>query len=152
MWSFESKQLIHRQQLLDVIFGNKIISGITLLGGEPLHQAKNIWWLLEQIRLHSHLTIFLFTGYEMNELEKFGFQARIESLCDIVAIGRYDNNQRNIRQQWIGSDNQSVFYPKNSREYNKPIPCNQAELIISHDGKVTILGFPDDGLISALNL
>lgn len=150
MWSFEPNQLIHREQLLTQILETTGIRGITLLGGEPLYQAENVWWLLEQIRLRSSLTIFLFTGFEAIEIDKIGFQHNIECLCDIVAMGRYDENLRNINQQWIGSDNQQLFHPTNSRERDRPMQLNQVEVTINDDGRITVLGFPDDELLNVI--
>jgi anaerobic ribonucleoside-triphosphate reductase activating protein len=151
MWSFKENQLIHREQLLDRILATPQIRGVTLLGGEPLHQADNVWWLFEQIKQRSKLTTFLFTGFEMSELEAFGFAERIENLCDIVAVGRYNESLRNINQQWIGSDNQQVIFPNNSREQDNRVSLNQVELIIDDKGGITTLGFPSDELITSLN-
>lgn len=151
MWSFQENQLVHRDVLLNQILDTPDIRGITLLGGEPLHQAENIWWLLEQLRLRSSLTVFLFTGFEAVELKRFGYQQRIESLCDIVAMGRYVESQRNIGQHWIGSDNQQVVYPNNSREQEKPKSLNQVEILIEDDSSVRVLGFPTTQLIDDIN-
>ncbi len=151
MWSFKENQLIHREQLLERILATPQIRGVTLLGGEPLHQAGNVWWLFEQIKQRSKLTTFLFTGFEMSELEAFGFAERIENLCDIVAVGRYNESLHNINQQWIGSDNQQVIFPNNSREQDDRVSLNQVELIIDDQGGITTLGFPSDELITSLN-
>ena len=150
MWSFKENQLIHREQLLAQILATPQIRGVTLLGGEPLHQADNIWWLLAQIKQRSNLTTFLFTGFEMAELEALGFTERVENLCDIIVVGRYDEKFRNINQQWIGSDNQQVIFPKYSKEPNNRTELNQVELIIDDYGGITTLGFPSDGLITLI--
>ena len=150
MWSFKPNKLIHRKDLLAEILSVADIRGITLLGGEPLLQAENVWWLLEQVRRSSDLTVFLYTGFEAAEIVELGFQQQIEELCDIIALGRYDESSRNIDQQWIGSDNQQVIYLAGSRELDKPQACNQAEIIINDVGAMTILGFPSAGLIQSL--
>lgn len=142
MWSFKANQLIHRETLLDRILNTSEIQGVTFLGGEPLNQAENLWWLVKKIHEHSELTIFLFTGYEKEELESLGHMERINQFCDTVAIGRYNEEQRNINQQWIGSDNQTILTPKKSREKSQQKPINQVEVYINTDGSQTILGFP----------
>ena len=143
MWSFKSNQLIHRQTLLKKILDEPDIDGITFLGGEPLHQSENLWWLFKEIRKKSDLTLFLFTGYEEYELQQQDNMKHIEQLCDIVAIGRYKESQRNTNQQWIGSDNQEVIYPVHSREPECYENINQVEIIIDDDESTRILGFPD---------
>jgi anaerobic ribonucleoside-triphosphate reductase activating protein len=144
MWSFKSKQLVHRKSLLDNILHSPNIKGVSFLGGEPLHQSDNLWWMIRQIRKHSDLTIFLFTGYEEDELRQQNHLSNIHQYCDIAAIGRYRDDRRNINQQWIGSDNQIIIYPDNSRESIKPQRINQVEIIIDSDESIRILGFPDE--------
>lgn len=146
MWSFKRNQLIHRKQLLEEIIHTPNINGVSFLGGEPLHQSDNLWWLFEKIRTNSNLTLFLFTGYEESELKLSNQLSKIHQFCDIAAIGRYQVSKRNTNQQWIGSDNQRVIYPKNSRELSKPKLVNQVEVIISDDESVRILGFPDEDI------
>lgn len=152
MWSFKVKDLLPREFLLNQILGTPDIQGVTFLGGEPLHQAENLWWLICQIRKESNLTIFLFTGYEQEELERFNYLSSIHELCDMAAIGRYQSEDRNINQQWIGSDNQVIIYPSQSREIVQSENTNQVEIIIEEDESVRVLGFPDDSLIDALTI
>lgn len=152
MWSFKNKQLIHKTQLLERILKTINIQGVTFLGGEPLHQADNLWWLIEEIRQRSSLSIFLFTGYEEAELLQRNQLPKILSLCDIIAIGRYDERRRNINQQWIGSDNQRVIYPRNSREITQPEDINQVEIIIQKDERFRVLGFPDNAFLDLIHL
>lgn len=143
MWSFTPKQKVHRQELLRQILDAPDIQGVTFLGGEPLHQSENLCWLMQQIRQQSNLTLFLFTGYEENELKENGHMHIIEELCDIAAIGRFDASQRNTQQQWIGSNNQKIIYPANSRESNVQKKQNEIEIIFAEDESIRILGFPD---------
>ncbi|MBL4796928.1 MAG: radical SAM protein [Oleispira sp.] len=150
MWSFKDKLLVQREQLLDRILNTSNIQGVTFLGGEPLHQSSNLWWLIRKIREHSDLTIFLFTGYEQEELESQNNFSNILEFCDIVTLGRYQEDSRNTNQQWIGSDNQSVLYPDNSREAGQPENINQVEIIIEDNESIRILGFPDDMLINEI--
>ena len=146
MWSFSYEQKIHREILLQRILAAPDIQGVTFLGGEPLHQSENLWWLIQQIRQHSDLTLFLFTGYEEDELVEQGNMQKIEELCDIVAIGRFDDSKRNTQQQWIGSDNQKIHFPTNSRERQSQKQQNEVEVIFSVDGSIRLLGFPDKKL------
>jgi len=150
MWSFKDNILMSREDLLNQILNTRDIQGVTFLGGEPLHQADNLWWLIDQIRANSDLTIFLYTGYEEDELVKLDQLSSIHELCDMVAIGRYQSSKRNINQQWVGSDNQIIMYPENSREAKGHGSLNQVELIISDTGGINILGFPDDELLNDL--
>ncbi|WP_417762230.1 hypothetical protein [Shewanella sp.] len=62
----------------------------------------------------------------------------------------YEAQQRSTLQQWIGSDNQKIIYPKGSREYESQQMINQVELVIAEDASIRILGFPDENLIKVL--
>lgn len=151
MWSFKDNVLMQKQDVLERILSTPGVEGVTFLGGEPLHQAENLWWLIRQIRQRSDLTIFLFTGYEKHELDQLNYSTSIEELCDMIAIGRYESAYRNITQQWVGSDNQAILYPEGSREVARPEPINQVEIIIKDDGAVTVLGFPSDDLLNSIS-
>ncbi|TVP12292.1 hypothetical protein AYI87_14780 [Shewanella sp. KCT] len=150
MWSVKRHTLIHREELLELILAEPEISGVSFLGGEPLEQADNLLWLLSKIRATSDLTTFVFTGFEENELEDLQYVDRLFELCDMLAVGRYEVQRRNTLQQWIGSDNQKIIYPKGSREFEPQKMVNQVELIIGDDASISILGFPDEVLVSAL--
>lgn len=147
MWSFKAKELVHRDELLRQILDTPELKGITLLGGEPLHQCNNIIWLFNQVRARSKLTIFLYTGYEENELTQMGLWDELHALCDMIAIGRYRQELRNINRQWLGSDNQLIIYPDKTREKQQPKNLNEVELIISDSGALRVLGFPDQDLL-----
>lgn len=151
MWSFNAKQLIHREHLLQQILSQQDLQGITLLGGEPLNQSRNLIWLLDKIRRHTQLTTFVFTGYEETELQSQGVFTTLCELCDMLAVGRYDASQRNTSQQWIGSDNQRLIYPATSRENVKQLAINQVEIIIEDDGALRVQGFPDDYLLDTIS-
>jgi len=146
MWSFTPRTLIPRSDLLQQILTADSIDGVTFLGGEPLHQADNLWWLIRQIREQSSKTIFVYTGYETQELRDLGQLEKLHELCDIVVTGRYEQQHRNTNSQWTGSDNQQVIYPLDSRESELPKAINQVEIHIDPNGGTNILGFPDTGM------
>lgn len=150
MWSEKPKTLLHREVLLEAILAIDGIRGVTLLGGEPLEQQANLVWLLGKIREKSELTIFVFTGYEVDEIECLDVYDDLHKLCDMIAIGRYQQSYRNIDQQWIGSSNQSIIYPNGSRETGQPQKINQVEILIDDSAGLSITGFPDDDLVKAI--
>ena len=150
MWSEKPQTLLHREVLLETILNTDGIRGVTLLGGEPLEQQANLFWLLAMIREESDLTIFVFTGYELDEIELLGIYDGLKKLCDMIAIGRYRQSYRNVDQQWIGSSNQSVIYTNGSRETELPKNMNQVEIVINDNSSLSITGFPDGDLAKML--
>jgi anaerobic ribonucleoside-triphosphate reductase activating protein len=150
MWSFKPKTLIHRDELLARILATHDIEGITVLGGEPLQQADNVIWLLNRIKKDSNLSTFLYTGYEKQELHTMGLWDELNTLCDIIAVGRYKQEDRNINRQWLGSDNQALIYFEGSGENMLQSDQNEVEIIIHPDGALTVLGFPDTEMVDLI--
>ena len=146
MWSFKPNRLLHRQILLEQILVCRNINGITILGGEPLQQPDNLLWLLQQIRSNSDLNCVLYSGYERGEIEQMGLWTALETGSDLLILGRYEQSLDSRSRQWTGSDNQTFFYPENSRIPHVPEPLEQMEIIISDSGALNILGYPDDNI------
>lgn len=150
MWSFKPKTLIHRDELLARILATQDIDGITVLGGEPLQQADNVIWLLNRIKKDSNLSTFLYTGYEQQELHTMGLWHGLNTLCDMIAVGRYKQEDRNTNRQWVGSENQALIYPEGSGENMPQSEQNEVEIIIHSDGALTVLGFPDTEMVDLI--
>ncbi len=146
MWSFKPNRLVHRQILLEQILACRNINGITILGGEPLQQPGNVLWLLEQLRSLSQLDCVLYSGFEKGEVERMEMWPALEAGCDLLILGRYEQSLDSRSRQWTGSDNQTFFYPENSRITHVPEPLEQMEIIISDSGVLNILGYPDDNI------
>ena len=150
MWSFKPKTLINRDELLAWILATQDIQGITLLGGEPLQQADNVIWLLRRVKQGSDLSTFLYTGYEQQELHTMGLWDELNTLCDMIAVGRYKKDERNTNRQWVGSENQELLYPEGSSENMLQSDQNEVEIIIHSDGALTVLGFPDTEMVDLI--
>ncbi len=83
--------------------------GLTVSGGEPLHQATAIESLMALLRArYPVLEVLLYTGYTLAEARQLG--PEVESLLDAVDIvvdGPYMRDETD-ELQWRGSDNQHV--------------------------------------------
>ena len=116
------------------------ISGITLSGGDPLHEnnLSEVLSLVKEIRnLFPNKTIWLYTGYTWEEIRNvFGkskewLQARwkdsainrweIISMCNVLVDGEYIDDQRDITLKWCGSSNQRVIDVQKSLEQGKVV-------------------------------
>ncbi len=149
MWSFEPKMQYSIHELLSQILENKPhIEGITLLGGEPLDQYQDTLELCQKTQ-ENGLSVMLFTGYEMNEIEEKNMQDIL--LCtDILITGRYDLTKRTLQHQWIGSTNQEIhFLTEKYSQYNVQ-NNNYVEITLTDTGALNILGFPDKTLLNTL--
>ena len=116
------------------------ISGLTLTGGDPLHENNldDILRIVNKIRLlMPEKTIWLYTGYEWSDIwsdskiiiddytnqvyENYQKRQQIISMCDVVIDGKYIDSQRNISKKWAGSDNQRVLDIKKSLQQGEVI-------------------------------
>jgi anaerobic ribonucleoside-triphosphate reductase activating protein len=145
MWDFTPKREMPVTEIFKQILQYQdSIEGITLLGGEPLDQYEETLSLLTSC-VKSGLSTMLFTGYEMQEIEKKSMSAITENL-DILVTGPYEEQNRTLYHQWIGSTNQRIhFLTTRYTDYtikNK----NYTEVSINEDGSITILGFPGENI------
>lgn len=104
------------------------ISGLTLTGGDPLHENNldGVLNLVNKIRLSLPCkTIWLYTGYDVQDLlfkdyepyeENYFDYLRqvIISKCDVIVDGRYIDSLRDVNAKWRGSTNQRVIDIKKS--------------------------------------
>lgn len=121
--------------------------GLTILGGEPLQQPKATLALIEEAQQHG-LGVFLYTGYDLKELE--GDALNCYEASDIVVAGRYIESQRNTQLRWRGSSNQTVEFRTERYKEFEFIEGNDVQITIEEDGSLTILGYPDAALLQDL--
>lgn len=141
MWSAKPNQLVERTTLLAQIAAAEGLTGITLLGGEPLQQAHNSLWLLERVRALG-LDAVVYSGYELAEIQADQLLRQVWDNCDILISGRYDQRKRNLNLQWRGSDNQQLLFPSGKYDASMLSDANEMELVIDEQGAVTLLGYP----------
>lgn len=114
------------------------ISGITLTGGDPLHQKnlESVLDLVNEIRLsYPEKTIWLYSGYTWEQImypvvtndfnperDKFlKMRREIVKQCDVLVDGRYDEDKRDVTYHWAGSTNQRVIEVKKTLEQGSVI-------------------------------
>lgn len=84
------------------------VSGITFSGGDPLHpiHREEIGLLIQEIKTRFPTkTIWLYTGYEWEEIKRIPFIRDI----DVVVDGLFILALKNPNLQWKGSSNQKVI-------------------------------------------
>lgn len=147
MWSFEKKSDISVQELLMKIAAEQV-EGITILGGEPLDQLEDVYMLCTECQSVG-LSTMVFTGYELSEIDD-AEKAKIYSVTDILVVGRYQESNRTIDKQWIGSTNQQIMFLTDRYSDYEIQDANYMEVDIDLSGKLAVLGFPELDLISSI--
>ena len=112
------------------------ISGLTLTGGDPLHENNldGVLNLINKIRLSCpNKTIWLYSGYQFDDEEcwvkpkndisnlfRFMRQEIIKNV-DVMVDGRYIDSQRDVSLCWRGSRNQRVIDVQKSIQQGKVV-------------------------------
>jgi anaerobic ribonucleoside-triphosphate reductase activating protein len=136
------------------------IEGLTLSGGEPVHQITEVLGLLRHLKREAlDLSIGLFSGYTEHQLQHGRFQTyfpssiwlrqaqwrQLESLLDFAVLGRY-NQQQPSADPLTTSRNQQLRL--NSSRYGPADFHEQTvEVSIESDGLTHLTGFPILGSI-----
>lgn len=125
-----SKSLIFKELNKDYI------SGITLSGGDPLHE-NNVYELLSLVKEIKHnfpnKTIWIYSGYTFEEIFYYSNYSTLESdhtlisydnydcielanarkelikLCDVFVDGKFSKELADVNYHWAGSTNQRVI-------------------------------------------
>lgn len=113
------------------------ISGLTLTGGDPLHENNldGVLNLVNKLRLLlPEKTIWIYTGYKWGNIWRTdlkdvdgstaysGNQIKRQNIIknvDVMIDGRYIDSQRNISLRWRGSKNQRVIDVQQSLSQDK---------------------------------
>lgn len=146
MWSFEPKNLLTIEQILDLIQKQlPNIEGVTILGGEPFDQFGELLTLCQKIR-ELPLSTILYTGYEMIEIQTKNFSS-ILNYIDILICGRYIQELRNLKLGLIGSSNQQIiFLTDRYTPYDLP-QTNEIEISWDELGRAFLYGYPESNLL-----
>ena len=145
------------EEIIGIASGNPGLEGLTVSGGEPLHQAAGLRQLLEILRknLSPSFTYGLFTGYSIPEIlyekvarvnestpglywDPFMLQKLVNSF-DFVVAGRYVERLR-VMDGLISSSNQQLYLPTGRykrEDFGDPV----LEVLVENNGQVYVTGF-----------
>lgn len=100
---------------------NENISGLSVLGGEPLH-PKNVEGTTKLVKTFKEKlpdkSVWIWSGFSFdNDLK----DKEVMKYTDVLIDGRYQDELRNPMLKWRGSENQRVIDVKNSLKNNEII-------------------------------
>lgn len=121
------------------------IDGVTITGGEPLIQAKELSLLLSKV-LHDRpeLTVILFTGYKLEDLNTENFRSVLKYV-DVLIDGEYIddlNDNKGLR----GSSNQTIYFLTSRLEPYKEMLNNGnrfREIHVLNESELLTIGIAD---------
>ncbi len=139
-WSARGGEEIQVSELLNEIQALDDIEGITLLGGEPLQQAKASLELIKGAKSLG-LSVFLYTGYEPSEFDET--MLACFNTSDIAVTGRYVQELRDTSLRWRGSQNQQVHFISDVYEETVLIEQTEVEFHVLPTGEIQIVGYAE---------
>lgn len=87
---------------------SKLITGFSILGGEPLQQGEDMLDLVKSIKkVYPDKTIWLWTGYTFEDLDEL--QCDIIKYVDVLVDGKFDKSLKDASLKYKGSSNQRVI-------------------------------------------
>lgn len=113
-WSFTEGKEFTTIDVNNIInLANKdYIAGLSVLGGEPLHpkNIESVSMLCEYFKhIYPHKTVWLWTGYEWEDLLVREDLHNILDFVDVIVVGPFKLQQKNITLKYCGSCNQRVI-------------------------------------------
>ena len=127
-WNFEGGKEFTSQTLtllLDLC-SNPTRKGLSILGGEPLNDENfpEVLNIAKAFKTDSRLQgkdIWLWTGYEIEDILDNKDKKEILEYVDYIICGQFMEEQKNLRLKWAGSSNQRWINVKETLGNNRPI-------------------------------
>lgn len=88
------------------------ISGVTFSGGDPLYPSNLHQLLILMCEIKNKFpskTIWIYTGYTWEEIQKNEIQKAIVELSDVIVDGKFIEELADTGYKWAGSTNQRVI-------------------------------------------
>jgi anaerobic ribonucleoside-triphosphate reductase-activating protein len=113
LWIKHPEQEIPPEKVAMYINGiaERGIDGITLTGGEPFDQAKELLQLIDS--LDSDLEVLAFSGYKIDELRNDCEKGQLLDKIDVLIDGEYIDSLNDGVSALIGSTNQRIHILNN---------------------------------------
>lgn len=138
-------------RLIDLVLTVEGIEGVTISGGEPFLQIEALYYLLNEIRKNSNLSVIVYTGYTISQLKSMNndlVDCMLNSLIDILIDGEYIERM-NDGIALKGSSNQVVHFLSDKYINQKEIYNSEnrrADIIISGTDAL-LVGIPEKEML-----
>ncbi len=124
---FEAGQFASIEELNKKICDNPMLRGVTLSGGEPFMQAKQLSKLISTLK-SKNLDVITYTGFKFEDLldaanEDNGYLELLKD-TDILIDGKFEEDKKDESLLFKGSSNQRTIDVKKSLEKGRVIEYN----------------------------
>jgi len=102
----------------------KSVSGLSLLGGEPFQNSKDLAEIVREIKKEVEKNIWVYSGYTFEEIIEDSEKLDLLSQCDVLVDGLFIEELKDLTLKFRGSSNQRILDIKKSLENKSPISCD----------------------------
>lgn len=107
-WNIEYGADYSIEDIMVQIRRNKITKGVTLSGGDPFFQAKEITPLAKQIKKEGY-NLWVYTGYMFEDILNDANKMELLSFVDVLVDGKFELDKKDLTLKWKGSENQRII-------------------------------------------
>ena len=139
-WSHYKNNLITIEEIINQIKDSSA-TGVTISGGDPFEQPREIFSLLENISLLDLKDgVIVFTGYTIEEIKTIPQLESCLKYIDLLIDGKYFEDLR-ISSGLAGSSNQQFHFLTDKISREEVLIDQEVEIHFS-SGLIQITGFP----------
>lgn len=117
-WSFEGGREMSVQEVMEIVREEDF--NVTLTGGDPMCSAEAVLPLARAVR-EAGKTLWIYTGYEWEELLADPFRRALTALAEVVVEGPFVLAKRDTDLLFRGSSNQRLIDVARSLEAGVPV-------------------------------
>ncbi len=97
------------EEIFAEVMRNRLNSGVTFSGGDPVCQAKELIPLAKMLK-EAHKDLAMYTGYTFEQLLKLGQDVQeLLQYVDTIIDGKFELEQRTLTVPFRGSRNQRII-------------------------------------------
>ena len=96
-------------ELLEIIKADEM-SNVTFSGGDPFYQVEAFTELARRIKEETHKTIWCWTGFTIEEIQKSEQMSQMLQWLDVLVDGPFILALRDTDLLFRGSSNQRIIY------------------------------------------
>lgn len=114
-WNPNNGEIISYEKLEEIvkeINENTILDGITISGGDPLYNPKDMLKVLKFLKEKTNKNIWLYTGYTLEEIKKNEEIKKCLKYIDVLVDGPFIKQLYTPNLQFRGSSNQRIIRKK----------------------------------------
>ena len=96
-------------EIANEINQNELLDGITISGGDPLFNPKDILKVLKFLKKKTKKNIWMYTGYTLEEIKKDDLRKKCLKYVDVLVDGRFIKELYDPNIKFRGSSNQRII-------------------------------------------